>query len=56
MIELIRVLIPSLPHSGDHSYWKLYAEDKNIWEDMIRNLGTKIYNKYNGQSNTQYRR
>ena len=46
IIESLRILIPSLPQSGLHSYWVGYATDESVWIKMIRNLFFKTYACY----------
>lgn len=53
MIDSIRILIPSLPSSGDHNYWKPHTEDQAKCEDMIGNLGIKSYLRHNCRCNTR---
>ena len=45
--ESIRILIPSLPDSGDFNYWFGYAQDEGVWEKMIKNLFKTTYHRYN---------
>ena len=55
--ESIKILIPSLPNSGDFSYWFGYAQDKVVWEKMIKNLFkvTDLQHNWNNYLNTRSR-
>jgi len=39
--------MPSLPDSGDFSYWFGHAQDKVAWEKMIKNLFKITYPRHN---------
>ena len=43
IVESLRLLMPSLPESGPHSYWVGYARNELVWTEMIGNLFTKTY-------------
>ena len=45
--ESIKILIPSLPDSGDFSYWFGHSQDKVVWEKMIKNLFKITYPRHN---------
>jgi len=51
-IESIRLLIPSMPHTGNFNYWAGHAQNKPTWSNMIKTLGSKTYKRYQENTST----
>ena len=50
LIENIRLLMPSMCHSGNFKHWGNYSSKKK-WESMMSILGLKTYHKHQKNNN-----